>query len=86
MLHEQWRFARKPERLQFSGGGARLFATAAAGTCESAGDMLAGNSMNCALFDTVRFTRDLEQAYAVMWQRHQSGDPPSSFAVEKEHD
>jgi predicted O-linked N-acetylglucosamine transferase (SPINDLY family) len=52
----------------------------------SAKDLLAGNRMNCALFDTVRFTRDLEQAYTVMWQRHQSGDPPSSFAVEKEHD
>jgi len=52
----------------------------------SAKDLLAGNRMNCALFDTVRFTRDLERTYAVMWQRHQSGDPPSSFAVEEEHD
>jgi predicted O-linked N-acetylglucosamine transferase (SPINDLY family) len=53
----------------------------------SAKDMLlARNRMSSALFDTVRFTRNLERAYAIMWQRHQSGDPPSSFAVEKEHD
>jgi predicted O-linked N-acetylglucosamine transferase (SPINDLY family) len=33
------------------------------------------------LFDTARFTRDLESAYATMWERHQSGLPPASFAV-----
>jgi protein O-GlcNAc transferase len=33
------------------------------------------------LFDTARFTRHLESAYASMWKRHQAGLPPASFAV-----
>jgi len=33
------------------------------------------------LFDTVRFTRYLESAYTSMWERHQAGLPPASFAV-----
>jgi protein O-GlcNAc transferase len=33
------------------------------------------------LFDTARFTRDLEAAYRVMWERQQAGLPASSFAV-----
>ena len=33
------------------------------------------------LFDTTRFTRDLESAYITMWERHQNGRPPQSFAV-----
>jgi protein O-GlcNAc transferase len=33
------------------------------------------------LFDTVRFTRDLEAAYKIMWTRQQDGLPPASFAV-----
>ncbi len=33
------------------------------------------------LFDTTRHTRDLESAYATMWERHQAGLPPTSFAV-----
>jgi predicted O-linked N-acetylglucosamine transferase (SPINDLY family) len=33
------------------------------------------------LFDTVRFTRDLERAYVAMWERAQRGLPPESFAV-----
>jgi predicted O-linked N-acetylglucosamine transferase (SPINDLY family) len=33
------------------------------------------------LFDTARMARDLEAAYAAMWQRHQSGEPPASFDV-----
>jgi protein O-GlcNAc transferase len=36
------------------------------------------------LFDTVRFTRHLESAYAGMWQRHQGGAPPQGFSVEPE--
>jgi predicted O-linked N-acetylglucosamine transferase (SPINDLY family) len=35
-----------------------------------------------ALFDTARITRSLEAAYASMWQRHQRGEPPQTFAVE----
>jgi predicted O-linked N-acetylglucosamine transferase (SPINDLY family) len=33
------------------------------------------------LFDTARFTRHLESAYAAMWERQQRGEPPESFAV-----
>jgi protein O-GlcNAc transferase len=40
------------------------------------------NRDSCALFDTVRFTRNLERAYIAMWQRAQSGERPESFHVE----
>jgi protein O-GlcNAc transferase len=33
------------------------------------------------LFDTPRFTRDLESAYITMWERHQVGLPAAHFAV-----
>jgi predicted O-linked N-acetylglucosamine transferase (SPINDLY family) len=33
------------------------------------------------LFDTARFTRNLESAYLTMWERQQAGLPPDSFAV-----
>jgi predicted O-linked N-acetylglucosamine transferase (SPINDLY family) len=33
------------------------------------------------LFDTGRFTRDLESAYTIMWQRQQDGLPAASFSV-----
>ena len=35
----------------------------------------------CALFDTARFTRNLEAAYTTMWERHRRGAVPESFAV-----
>ena len=34
------------------------------------------------LFDTARFTRNLERAYEVMWDRSQRGLPPDGFAIE----
>ena len=34
------------------------------------------------LFDTPRTTRNLESAYMQMWERHQRGEQPASFAVE----
>jgi protein O-GlcNAc transferase len=43
---------------------------------------LAQNRATCALFDTDRFRRHLEAAYTTMWERHQAGEPPASFAVE----
>jgi predicted O-linked N-acetylglucosamine transferase (SPINDLY family) len=43
---------------------------------------LAQNRTRCALFDTARFRRHIESAYQTMWQRHQAGEPPASFAVE----
>ena len=33
------------------------------------------------LFDTKRFTRNLEAAFVAMWERHQKGLPPQTFAV-----
>ncbi|HEX3483611.1 MAG TPA: hypothetical protein VHT51_01035, partial [Micropepsaceae bacterium] len=36
------------------------------------------------MFDTARFTRYLEAAYTGMWERHQAGLPPESFAISPE--
>ena len=43
---------------------------------------LARNRENCPLFDTARFTRNIETAYTTMWERTRRGEPPQSFAVE----
>jgi len=43
---------------------------------------LVENRTRCALFDTARFTRDLEQAYRQMVVFHREGLPPRAFAVE----
>ena len=45
-------------------------------------ERLAANRAQCALFDTERFCRHLEDAYTMMWQRDQQGLPPASFVVE----
>jgi predicted O-linked N-acetylglucosamine transferase (SPINDLY family) len=42
---------------------------------------LARNRGTHPLFDTDRFRRHLEAAYTAMWERHQRGEPPASFAV-----
>jgi predicted O-linked N-acetylglucosamine transferase (SPINDLY family) len=42
---------------------------------------LADNRNVYPLFDTGRFARHLEAAYAGMWQRTQRGEPPQGFAV-----
>jgi len=39
------------------------------------------NRDTAPLFDTMRYTRDLEFAYASMRQRHENGLPPVTFAV-----
>jgi len=44
-------------------------------------DKLARNRLTQPLFDTARFTRNLERAFTTMWERHQSGQPPEHFAV-----
>jgi protein O-GlcNAc transferase len=44
-------------------------------------DKLSRNRTVCPLFDTARSTRAMEAAYLTMWQAHQSGQPPQSFAV-----
>jgi predicted O-linked N-acetylglucosamine transferase (SPINDLY family) len=42
---------------------------------------LAANRNTTALFDTARFTRHLEAAYATMIERHWRGEAPAAFAV-----
>jgi len=42
---------------------------------------LAANRLTTPLFDTPRFTRHVESAYALMWQRHLQGLSPTSFSV-----
>jgi len=42
---------------------------------------LAGHETHRPLFDADRFTRHLEAAYELMWQRQQRGDPPEHFTV-----
>lgn len=37
--------------------------------------------MTAPLFDTLRFTRHLEQAYGLMWDRYEAGLPPADFHV-----
>jgi predicted O-linked N-acetylglucosamine transferase (SPINDLY family) len=37
---------------------------------------------DCALFDTGRFTRHLEAAFAGMWVRHERGELPQAFDVD----
>ena len=39
------------------------------------------NRATHSLFDTARFTRNLEKSYLTMWDRWQRGLPPQSFAV-----
>jgi protein O-GlcNAc transferase len=43
---------------------------------------LARNRDTYPLFDTARFTRHIEAAYATMWRRYQNGEPSQAFAVE----
>ena len=40
------------------------------------------NRNTSALFDTVRYTRNLEAAYLLMWQMQQSGEAPAHFAID----
>jgi protein O-GlcNAc transferase len=42
---------------------------------------LARTRLTCALFDTERFCRHIETAFAAMRERHRLGEPPASFAV-----
>ena len=43
---------------------------------------LAQNRDTTPLFDTKRFARHIEAAYAKMWRRSQNAEPAESFAVE----
>lgn len=42
---------------------------------------LAGNRNSHPLFDIRRFTRHIEWAYRVMWERHERGEVPAGFSV-----
>jgi predicted O-linked N-acetylglucosamine transferase (SPINDLY family) len=42
---------------------------------------LQANRLSCPLFDTKRFTRDLERAYRLAWRRHQAGEAPGNIDV-----
>ena len=42
---------------------------------------LAANRDTRPLFDTAQFTRHLESAFTMMWERRQRGEQPASFAV-----
>ncbi len=54
-----------------------------AAAMKSVHNALAQNRAACALFDTDRFTRNLEAAFTTMWQRHQDGAASASFTVEE---
>jgi predicted O-linked N-acetylglucosamine transferase (SPINDLY family) len=43
---------------------------------------LAKNRLTYPLFNTKRFCRHIESAYTTMWERHQRGESPMSFAVQ----
>jgi predicted O-linked N-acetylglucosamine transferase (SPINDLY family) len=45
-------------------------------------EKLLRNRDTAPLFDTARFTRDLEFAYTVMWERTQRGQPPEGFSIQ----
>ena len=44
---------------------------------------LAANRLNCPLFDTARFARNLERAYRLVWQNHLAGLPPRHFSIDE---
>jgi protein O-GlcNAc transferase len=50
--------------------------------CASLKAKLAKHRMSDPLFDTARFTRNIESAYTTMWRLSQNGEPPRSFSVD----
>jgi predicted O-linked N-acetylglucosamine transferase (SPINDLY family) len=50
--------------------------------CMALKDKLARHRDTFPLFDTARFTRHIEAAYAAMWERHQRGEAPENFSVD----
>ena len=47
-------------------------------------EKIARNRATSPLFDTEKFTRDLEAAYVAMWNRQHKGLPPASFTLGEE--
>jgi predicted O-linked N-acetylglucosamine transferase (SPINDLY family) len=39
------------------------------------------NRLTCALFDSRRFTANLERAYQTMWQRYLDAEPPQELDI-----
>lgn len=52
-----------------------------AGRLAAVKDRLDRNRLTAPLFDSGRFTRNLEAAYRGMWERWRAGKPPEAFAV-----
>jgi predicted O-linked N-acetylglucosamine transferase (SPINDLY family) len=46
-------------------------------------EKLQRNRATQSLFDTEQFTRHLEQAYQMMWERYAQGEKPDHFEVVK---
>jgi predicted O-linked N-acetylglucosamine transferase (SPINDLY family) len=46
-------------------------------------EKLARNRLTAPLFDTVRFTRNLESAFTSIYERQQSGLPPAHILVDR---
>ena len=44
-------------------------------------ETLAASKLSQPLFDTARYTRDLECAYSAMWARYERGEPPSPIEL-----
>jgi len=44
-------------------------------------EKLARTRDTCALFDTVRMTRNLEAVYETMWRTHERGESPATFGI-----
>jgi protein O-GlcNAc transferase len=45
-------------------------------------DRLERNRATAPLFDMIAYVRNLETAYARMWERWRAGEPPAAFAIE----
>ena len=74
-----------PELIARSSSEFEDLACALAGSADSLAGLrekLARSRTTMPLFDTAGMTRDLEAAYSGMWQRHQRGEAPESFAVD----
>ena len=52
-----------------------------AGALQALKTRLAAGRETNPLFDTARFTRNLETAYVAMWERAERGETPEHFAV-----
>ena len=47
---------------------------------------LAENQATCPLFDTKRFTKNMEKAFVKIWEHQQAGLPPNHIYIDKDHE